>query len=62
MKLNSYVLVSGMSLRRIRDEMLLRCLAHAKALKIIKEMHEGVCGGHFSLEITSHRILKVGFY
>jgi hypothetical protein len=28
----------------------------------MQEFHEGVCGGHFSLVLTSHRIIRVGYY
>ena len=29
---------------------------------ILKEIHEGVCGGHFTPKVTSHRIIRVGYY
>jgi hypothetical protein len=47
MKSNSYVLVSGILFQRNFDGMLLRCLSHSKSIEIMKEMHEGVCGGTF---------------
>jgi hypothetical protein len=40
----------------------LRCLNHSKSVEVLKEMHEGVCGGHFSPMVTSHRIIRDSFY
>jgi hypothetical protein len=29
---------------------------------MLQEFHKGVCGGHFSHVVTSHRIIQVGYY
>jgi hypothetical protein len=42
--------------------MLLICLSLSKSIEFIKEIHEGVYGGHFSPMVTSHRIIQDGFY
>lgn len=62
MKENSYVLVSGVLFRRNYDGVLLRCFLVEKIHKILKEMHEGVCGGHFSPKVSTHCIIRVGYY
>jgi hypothetical protein len=62
MKSNAYVLIYGILFQRNFDGMLLRCLSHSKSIEIMKEIHEGICGGHFAPMVTSHRIIRVGFY
>ena len=62
MKANSYVFVLGVLFRRNCDGVLLRCLHVEKTREILKEMHEGVCGGHFRPKVTPHCIIRVGYY
>jgi hypothetical protein len=38
--------------------MLLRCVDATKAQKLMKEFHEGICGGHFAPTTTAHRIMR----
>ena len=54
MKVNSYVLVSGIIFKRNYDGVLLRCIHVEKTYEILQEMHEGACGGDFSPKVTSH--------
>jgi hypothetical protein len=61
-KANKYVLVSGVLFRRNFDGILLRCLDHIRAMKVIQESHKGIFGGHFSPVMTAHKIIHIGFY
>jgi hypothetical protein len=62
METNNYVLVSGVLLRRNFDGVLLRCLDHFKAMKLIQESQKGIYGAHFSPVVTTYKIIRVGFY
>ena len=62
MKENSYVLVLGILFNKNYDGVLLRCFHIKKTHEILKEMHEGVCGGHFPPKVTSHSIIIEGYY
>jgi hypothetical protein len=33
-----------------------------KLKELIKEFHEGICGGHFAPTTTAHKIIRVGYY
>jgi hypothetical protein len=62
MMVNSYVLVSGVLFIKNYNVVLLTCLPIQKTREILKEMHEGVCGAHFSPKVTVHHIIRVGYY
>jgi hypothetical protein len=62
MKSNQYVLVAEILFRRNYDGMLLRCVDEKKAQELIKEFHEGICGGHFAPTATTHKIIRAGYY
>ena len=62
MQANSYVLISGILFKTNFDGVLLRCFPNEKSHEILKEMHEGACGGHFSPKVILNRIIKVGYY
>jgi hypothetical protein len=62
MKINNYVMVSGVLFRNFFDGVLLRSLDHIIAMKLIQESHKGICGGHFSPVMTTHKIIRAGFY
>lgn len=40
----------------------LLCLTESETKGVIKQFHEGVCGGHYTWKATTHKILKAGFY
>jgi len=61
MKLNKYVLIANILFRRNFDSILLTCVDENQALALIKEFHEGICGGHFAPTATAHKIIRVGF-
>jgi hypothetical protein len=44
------------------DGVLLICLEHDDAEKVLKELHDDLVGGHFVGETTAHKILRVGYY
>jgi hypothetical protein len=48
--------------RRNYDGVLLRCLEKQDADKVLKELHDGLTGGNFAGETTTHKILRVGYY
>jgi hypothetical protein len=55
-------LVAEILFHRNFDGILLRCVDATKAQKLMKEFHEGICGGHFAPTTTTHRIMRVGYY
>jgi hypothetical protein len=62
MKSNAHVLISGILFWKKFDDTFLRCLRHSNSIEIMKETHEGTCGGHFAPMVTSHRIVQASFY
>jgi hypothetical protein len=62
MKSNKYVLIIDILFRRNYDGILLRCVDERKAQELMKEFHEGICGGHFAPTSMAHKIIRVGFY
>ena len=42
--------------------MFLRCLEKEDASKVVKELHDGPAGGHFSGDTIAHKILIDGYY
>ncbi len=45
-----------------QDNRLCKCLTTSKAQIILKELHEGVVGGHFIIDITTNKILGAGYW
>ena len=45
-----------------RDQMLLRCVDAIEARKILKEIHEGICGTHANGHMMARQIMRVGYY
>jgi hypothetical protein len=62
MKLSQYVMIANILFRRNYDGILLRCVDERKYGELMKQFHEGICGGHFVLTTTTHKIIRVGFY
>jgi len=44
------------------DSVLLTCLEKVDLEKVLKELYYGLARGHFEEEITTHKILSVGYY
>jgi hypothetical protein len=57
MKSNQYVLIAEILFRRNYDGILLRCVDETKAQELIKEFHEGICGGNFAPTTITQRII-----
>jgi hypothetical protein len=58
MKANQYMLIVDILFRRNFDGILLRCVDENQAQELIKEFHEGICGGHFAPTATAHKIIR----
>ena len=39
-----------------------KCANKIEFEKILKEMHEGVCGGHYIAKTIAHKILRASFW
>jgi hypothetical protein len=44
------------------DVVLLICLEHDDAYKVLKELHDKPIGGHLARETKTHKILRAGYY
>ena len=44
------------------DQVLLRCVNSSKANKIIKEIHDGVCGIHANGQKMARQVMRAGYY
>jgi hypothetical protein len=44
------------------DAILLRGLEKLNTNKVLIELHDGLVGGHFSIETTTQKILRDGYY
>jgi hypothetical protein len=45
-----------------QDNKMHRCLTTSETQNVLKELHEGVLGGHFVVDITANKILDVGYW
>lgn len=62
LKSAQYRLINSVFFRVNYDGVLLRCLEHDDAEKVLRELHDNPTGGHFTGETTAHKILRVGYY
>ena len=44
------------------EGVLLKCVNKIESEKILKEMHEGVCGGHYMAKTIAYNILRASFW
>lgn len=44
------------------EGVLLKCVDEIESKRILTDMHEGVCGGHYMAKTTTHKILRAGFW
>ena len=58
----SYQIIDGVLFRKSYDGVFLRCLEQEDASKVVKELHDGPTGAHFSEDTTAHKILRAGYY
>jgi hypothetical protein len=45
-----------------QDNKLRQCLSTTKVQKVIRELHDGIVKGHFTIEITHKKILDVRYF
>lgn len=57
-----YVIVKCQLYRLNLDCILLKCVDESQAEKLLKDMHGGICGGHYMGKTTAHKILRAGFW
>ena len=57
-----FTLIGGHLYKRSFTGPYLRCLNHSKALYVIAELHEGVCGNHSGGRSLAHRAHSQGYY
>ena len=62
LKAKQYQLINDALFRMNYDFVLLRCLEKSKAEKVLQELHDGLAGGHYAIDATTHKILCVGYY
>ena len=48
--------------KKSKDQILLRCIDDDEAKKIVREIHEGVCGTHVSGHVMARQIMRVVYY
>ncbi|XP_010658094.1 uncharacterized protein LOC104881059 [Vitis vinifera] len=57
-----FTLIGGHLYKRSFTGPYLRCLDHSKALYVLVELHERVCGNHFGGRSLAHRAHSQGYY
>ena len=62
LKSSQYQIIDGVLFRHNYDKVLLRCLEKDDAEHILTELYDGLAGGHFSGETTTHKVLRAGYY
>ena len=48
--------------RRSSDGMLLLCLDHASADRVMREVHARVCGPHMGGHMLAHKIMRIDYF
>ena len=51
-----FVIISGKLWQRSQDNVLLKCVSKEQLVKILTEMHNGACGGHYISKKTTHKV------
>jgi hypothetical protein len=62
LKLAKYHLINSVLFRINYDRVILRCPECEDVDKVLKELHDGPIGGHFTGNTTAHNILRVEYY
>ena len=47
---------------RSMEGVLLKCVDQNESRRILKDMHERACGGHYMTKMIAHKILRAGFW
>ena len=62
LKSAQYQLIDGVLFQKNYDKVLLRCLEKDDVEHILIELHDGLVGGTFSRDTTTHNVLRAGYY
>lgn len=57
-----YCIINGNLYWKDPLNIILVCLTKSETNVVIKQFHEGICGGHYSLKATTYKIPREGFY
>ena len=57
-----YILCGGQLYRRSYDGIHLRCLKKEEAKRVIKEVHQRICGPHMNGRMLAKKILRIRYY
>jgi hypothetical protein len=57
-----FTLKEGIMYKVGQDNKMHKCLTTPEAQIVLKELHEGVVGGHFASNIIAKKILDVGYW
>jgi hypothetical protein len=61
-KIEPFILKEEIMYRVGQDNKLRRCFTTSKAQIVFKELHQGMVGGHFVIDITAKKILDAGYW
>jgi hypothetical protein len=62
LKASKYCIVQGDLGWRNSEGLVLRCVEDMGAHRLMKELHVGLCGGHYAAKTTTHKIVRVDCY
>ena len=62
MTATQYILCGGKLYRRTYDGIHLCCLRKEEAERVMKEVHQGICGSHINGRMLAKKILRIGYY
>ncbi|XP_026392711.1 uncharacterized protein LOC113288000 [Papaver somniferum] len=57
-----YMILGGVLYKKYYDEILLRCVDGDEPRRLLREIHEGICGPHMNGHMLSRKILRMGYY
>ena len=57
-----YTIFDGVLYRQGIDGVLRRAIDAEEASKVVKQYHDGFCGGHYATDYTTKKILHAGYY
>lgn len=62
LKALSYQLVHRALFRKHHTKVLLRCMEVHDSKKLLRDLHNGLAGGHFAGNTTTHKVMRAWFY
>jgi hypothetical protein len=57
-----YIIILGKLWWRNGEDVMLKCVDQDQAQRLLEEMHSGVCGGHYMVKTTTHKIMRARFW